>query len=395
MRFEQVCFPLAAAWSTPFARWQGPAAATNSLALAERAARAGLARSGPDWPVAELVLGSTVPQPESFYGPPTLAARLGYEHVSGPWISQACATSVACLHAAAASQMGHPAGARLVITADRVSNSPQLIWPAPDRPGGAPQLEHWALDNFARDPWGGLPMVGTADAVAREAGFAKEELDEITAVRYAQYEDALADDRDFQRRFMVSVDVGSRRHPVALEEDFGVRPTTLEELQQLSPVDPDGVTTYGTQTHPADGAAGFVITSPRVARELAYDGPLVHILSTGFARAEKARMPKAPLPAANQALEHSGISLADVAVIKTHNPFAVNDLWFARETGYNLAAMNPYGCSLVYGHPQGPTGQRAIIELAHALAMRGGGIGLFTGCAAGDTGAAVIVRVDD
>jgi acetyl-CoA acetyltransferase len=67
----------------------------------------------------------------------------------------------------------------------------------------------------------------------------------------------------------------------------------------------------------------------------------------------------------------------------------------SRETGYDLEAMNPYGCSLVYGHPQGPTGQRAIIELAHALAVRGGGIGLFTGCAAGDTGAAVIVRVDD
>jgi len=27
--------------------------------------------------------------------------------------------------------------------------------------------------------------------------------------------------------------------------------------------------------------------------------------------------------------------------------------------------------------------------------MRGGGIGLFTGCGAGDTGAAVVVRVED
>ena len=84
----------------------------------------------------------------------------------------------------------------------------------------------------------------------------------------------------------------------------------------------------------------------------------------------------------------------DVHIVKTHNPFAVNDLWFARETGYDVEAMNPYGCSLVYGHPQGPTGQRGIIELAHALAERGGGIGLFTGCAPGDTGAATVVRVD-
>jgi len=56
--------------------------------------------------------------------------------------------------------------------------------------------------------------------------------------------------------------------------------------------------------------------------------------------------------------------------------------------------MNTYGCSLVYGHPQGPTGARGITELIHTLARRGGGIGLFTGCAAGDTGAAIVLRVD-
>jgi hypothetical protein len=63
--------------------------------------------------------------------------------------------------------------------------------------------------------------------------------------------------------------------------------------------------------------------------------------------------------------------------------------------GCRSARMNSYGCSLVYGHPQGPTGARLIVELLHTLRLRGGGIGLFTGCAAGDTGAAVVVRVED
>ena len=57
--------------------------------------------------------------------------------------------------------------------------------------------------------------------------------------------------------------------------------------------------------------------------------------------------------------------------------------------------MNAYGCSLVYGHPQGPTGARGIAELIQTLVRRGGGVGLFTGCAAGDRGAAVVVRVED
>ena len=38
---------------------------------------------------------------------------------------------------------------------------------------------------------------------------------------------------------------------------------------------------------------------------------------------------------------------------------------------------------------------RSITELIEELRQRGGGTGLFTGCAAGDTGAAVVLRVDD
>ena len=394
MRFEGVGFPLDAAWSSPFSRWQGPAAGLNSLVLAERAAVAGLARSGVSWPLRELVLGQTVPQRESFYGPPTLAARLGLDDVSGPWIAQACATSVACLHAAAATQMGDRDGARLVITTDRVSNSPQLSWPAATRPGGAPELEHWTLDNFARDPWAGGSMLATAENVARQGAFDKGQLDEVTALRYGQYEDALADDRAFQRRYMVSVEVGSRREPHLLDSDAGVRPAGLDALAALPPVLDGGVVSYGTQTHPADGTAGLVLTSRHLAAALAPEVPLVEILATGFARAAKAEMPKAPVPAADRALSAAGLRIGEIDLVKTHNPFAVNDLWFARETGCDLATMNPYGCSLVYGHPQGPTGARAIIELAHALADRGGGTGLFTGCAAGDTAAAVVLRVD-
>jgi acetyl-CoA acyltransferase len=57
--------------------------------------------------------------------------------------------------------------------------------------------------------------------------------------------------------------------------------------------------------------------------------------------------------------------------------------------------MNNFGCSLIWGHPQGPTGLRAVIELIEELALTGGGYGLFTGCAAGDTGMAVVIKVSD
>jgi acetyl-CoA C-acetyltransferase len=125
VRFEDVCIPLDAAWSSPFVRWQGPAAELSSLAVAEQVTARALAER--EWEVDELVLGFTVPQRQSFYGAPTLAARLGLGQVSGPMIMQACATSVACVHAAAASGEG----VRLVVVTDRTSNGPHIVYPAP------------------------------------------------------------------------------------------------------------------------------------------------------------------------------------------------------------------------------------------------------------------------
>ena len=72
---------------------------------------------------------------------------------------------------------------------------------------------------------------------------------------------------------------------------------------------------------------------------------------------------------------------------------AVNDLWLCQQMGFVAEQLNAHGCSLVYGHPQAPTGMRGIVELIEDLTQRGGGIGLFTGCAAGDSAAAVVVKV--
>jgi acetyl-CoA acetyltransferase family protein len=393
MRYDDVVIPLRAAWSSPFVRWQGAIADVHSLELAQQVTARALAERGVEWPVEELVLGWTVPQKEAFYGAPTLAARLGFPGVSGPMISQACATSVAAIHAAAASQQASAMGARLVITTDRTSNGPHLVYPRSSAPGGTADSENWVLDAFDRDPMTGDSMLATAERVAAEAGFAKAELDELTMRRYEQYEDALARDRAFQRRWMVPISVGSGRRATEVDADGGVRPMTPEGLAGLAPVMAEGVVSYGSQTHPADGAAGAVVTTEAQARALGVEGPFARLVASGFARVAAGTMPKAPVPAARAALADAGLGIADMDVVKTHNPFVVNDLWFARETGIDAPTMNPHGCSLIYGHPQGPTGARAIVELIHALEERGGGRGLFSGCAAGDTGAALVVEV--
>jgi acetyl-CoA C-acetyltransferase len=349
--------------------------------------------------VTDLVLGWTVPQKEIFYGAPTLAARLGAEGVTGPMVSQACATSVACVAAAAANHEANASngGVTLVVATDRTSNGPVVTYPSPSAPGGAPQIENWVLDSFAKDPWAGSAMYTTGENVAAEAGITREELDDATALRYEQYQRSLENDREFQRGYMVPVEILRKRggEPIVVDGDFGVFPTTREGLAKLKPVTPGGVVTYGSQTHPADGTAGMVVTDEERARELSPEGGVVRLLAYGFARVEKARMPKAPVPAAQAALKDAGLGIEGVDAIKTHNPFAVNDVYFSKEMGVPLEEMNDYGSSLIFGHPQGPTGARLIAELIEALKRRGGGTGLFTGCAAGDTGAALVLRVED
>lgn len=394
MYYADVAIPLGAAWSSPFAKWQGSLGEVHSLDLAQAVTARALADRGIGAAQLEgIVLGWTVPQRDIFYGAPTLAARLGAPGLTGPMVAQACATSVAALHAAAG-QVAAGAGAQLVVATDRISNGPSLSWPAPTAMGGAPVSSHWVLDSFARDPWAGAGMLAAAEAVAAEMGTTREELDDLTALRWEQYSASLADDRAFQRRYQVPVDIPRRKGSVRLDNDEGIRPKTRDGIGGLPPAAPDARHTFASQTHPADGCAGAVVTTAERAREISGEG-VVRILGVGFARVAKSRMPQAPVPAALSALESAGRSLADVRAVTTHNPFAVNDLYLARETGIKAEDMNAYGCSLVFGHPQGPTGLRSIAELIETLRLCGGGLGLFTGCAAGDTGAALVLEVTD
>jgi acetyl-CoA acetyltransferase len=281
------------------------------------------------------------------------------------------------------------------LTADRCSNSPHAIWPNPGGPGGKVLAEDWFLDNVNKDPWAGGAMIQTAENVSKEYGITREECDALTVVRYGQYQDALANDREFQKRYMFPVEVQlSRKKTITLEADEGVTPTTREGLAGLKAVLPDGAHTFGTQTFPADGNCGISVTTREKAQELSADANIpVQIVSYGYARTKKAYMAAAVAPSAQMALDAAGITVADLGAVKTHNPFAANDLVMAKVMGLDVNSMNNYGSSLIYGHPQGPTGTRLIIEGIEELAMKGGGYLLFSGCAAGDTAASVVIKV--
>jgi acetyl-CoA acetyltransferase family protein len=398
MTWTKAFVPYGAGWSSPFVKWQGSFAPLHSLELcADVARRALAARHLPAEHFDALHLGTTIPQPASFYGAPWVAGLVGAPGVTGPTYAQACATGARTIAGAASDVENGVARCVLALTADRCSNGPHLVYPNAANPGARPDVEDWVWDNFARDPWAGEAMIQTAENVARAAGVTREEQEAVTLLRFAQYQDALADGAAFQRRYLVApyeVNPTGKKILDTVASDEGVFPTTREGLAKLKPVQKDGSVTFGTQTHPADGNAGLVVTTRERAAELGRDPKvLVQLCAAGVARAKKAHMAQAVAPAARQALERAGVTAADCAAVKTHNPFAVNDVIFARELGLQIEDFNRYGSSLVYGHPQAPTGMRLVVELIEELALRGGGWGLFAGCAAGDTAMALVLKV--
>ncbi|MFY9700007.1 MAG: thiolase family protein [Rhodoplanes sp.] len=392
--------PYGVYWSTPFAKWQGALANLHSLKLVARTGKAALeAKKFPQDAIDLAILGVTNPQKSSFYGLPWVTGMMGLENVTGPTVQQACATSARALQMAALEVMSGTADCALVIAADRMSNGPVVYYPDPTAPGGQGISESWTLDNFADDPYAHNAMVDTAENVARRYQISTEQQHEVVLRRYRQYEDALADNRAFQRRYMVDVpitDGGFRKQVGVLSVDEGVFATSPDKLAKLKPVKPGGTVTFAGQTHPADGNAGAIVTTRERARETAANPTIeIELIGFGMARTEKGHMPMAVAPACRAALDAAGLAIGDVDAVKSHNPFAVNDIAFAKETGYPLDKMNNYGCSLIWGHPQGPTGMRSVIELIEELALRGGGVGLFGGCAAGDSAMALVLRVSD
>jgi len=399
VKFENAYIPYGAYWSTPFCRWQGSLGHLHSLKFAAEVA--GKALSDRDIPVSAfdgLFLGMTVPQQSSFYGAPWAAGLLGATGITGPTISQACATSGKVIASAAMEIEVGSHGAILALLCDRTSNSPHIYYPNPRGIGGIGDKEDWIWDNFGFDPFARNSMIQTAENVARRAGIGRAEQDEVALLRYEQYTDALKDDAAFLRRYLVMPlevkDPSGRKVMTTVDGDEGVFRTTAEGLAKLRPVLDGGTVTYGTQTYPADGNAGIVVASRERAEAMSRDRSIVvRLVSYGQGRAEAGFMAMANVPAARQALERAGITIADVRAVKTHNPFAVNDVYLANELGIEASAMNRFGSSLVWGHPQGPTGARLLMELIEELALAGGGYGLFTGCAAGDTALCVVVKV--
>jgi acetyl-CoA acetyltransferase len=313
--------------------------------------------------------------------------------IPGYHIEQACATGLQAVVIGAAEVAGGANDVVGVLTFDRTSDSPVGVFPE-RRSYERTQALGDVWDNFGFDPATGNAMIKTAGLAARKYRIDRREVDDITLCRYDQYFEAK--ESGFLDRVLVPLEVLNLqgRSMGSVDDDLGVRRVSAGGLRAMREL--DSCVTAGSQTHASDGMACLLVSSPEAARELSPRPEIqITLMAKSEVRTSPSLMPEAPAFAVAKLLENTGLAMDDISVVKNHNPFAVNDAIFSKVVGHDWRQMNKTGCSLVWGHPQGPTLTRSLIEGLEEAVDLGGGYVLLFGCAAGDVGIAAVFEVSD
>jgi acetyl-CoA acetyltransferase len=393
-KFPRARIPYGTWGSSYFPAWQtSPLAEVNIGQFSGEAMSHILGLRGvPQRSLEYLVIGSTIPWHWKFWTAPLVASCMGVR-IPGFHIEQACATGLQAVVVAAAEVSGGANDVVGVLTFDRTSDSPVGVFPE-RRSYERTQALGDVWDNFGFDPATGNAMIATAGLAARKYRIDRREVDEITLCRYEQYFEAR--ESGFLDRVLVPLEVLNLqgRSMGTVDDDLGVRRVSAGNLHSMRELD-TGVTA-GSQTHASDGMACLLVTSQEQARELSPRPEIeIELVAKAEVRTSPSLMPEAPALAVAKLLEQTGLGMDDMAVVKNHNPFAVNDAIFSKVVGHDWRKMNTTGCSLVWGHPQGPTLTRSLIEGLEEAVSLGGGYVLLFGCAAGDVGIAAVFEVSD
>ncbi|MBU1318612.1 MAG: hypothetical protein KKG33_02315 [candidate division Zixibacteria bacterium] len=394
--------PMFARARVPYGTWGSsffPAWQTTALAEVNIGQFAGEAmnrimgiRKVPTSVLEYLIIGSTIPWHWKFWTAPLVASCLG-RRIPGYHMEQACATGLQAVISAAAEIQTGANDVVGVLTFDRTSDSPVGVFPerrAYERTMALSDV--W--DNFGFDPATGRAMIACAGMAARKHRSDRREVDELAFYRYEQY--FKAKDSGFLDRVLIPLDVLNiqGRHLGRIDSDAGVRQLSLDGLRAMHEL--DTCVTAGTQTHASDGMATLLVTNQEKARELSPRPEIdIQLVAKAEIRTLPSLMPEAPALAVKKLLSKTVLTMDDMVVVKNHNPFAVNDVIFAKLLEYDWKKMNTTGCPLVWGHPQGPTLTRVVIEALEEAVSLGGGYVLILGCAAGDIAIAAIFKVND
>ena len=240
------------------------------------------------------------------------------------------------------------------------------------------------------DAWSGLIMGLTAENLAEKYDISREEQDEV-ALRSHNSAEAATNDGKFTEEILPVEIPQRKKDPIVFDKDEHFRPgLTMEQLARLKPTfKKDGTVTPGNASGINDGAAAMVLMSKEKAAELGAK-PIARLVGHGLGAVEPELMGYGPVPATKQALERTGLKLADIELIELNEAFAAQYLACEKLLDLNRDITNVNGSGIALGHPVGCTGVRIIVSLLHEMKRRGNTLGLASLCVGGGMGQTTI-----
>ncbi len=378
---------------TAIGAFGGSLAATPPIDLGATAAKAALERSGIEGgQIGNVVFGHVInTEPRDMYLSRVAAMQAGIPDTTPAMnVNRLCGSGAQAIVSAIQSLMLGDAEFALAGGAENMSRSPFIV---PDQRWGAKMGDIRTLDMMLgalNCPFGTGHMGVTAENVAAEHDVTREQQDSFALTSQERASNAVAEGRFASQ--IVPVEVKKKREMVPFNTDEHPKATTIEALAGLRTVfQKDGTVTAGNASGINDGAAAMVLATASAA-ESAGLKPKARVLGYAHAGVRPEVMGIGPVPAVENLLKRTGLSVSDFDVIESNEAFAAQALAVNKGLGLDPAKVNPNGGAIALGHPVGATGAIITIKALYELERIGGSKALITMCIGGGQGIALAIE---